>query len=223
MAFTSLPFKIGEQVRIKHPTAKLPTGTVSGYNQFGDVLVNYGDGSVDSWHAHFLELDGANTSTHTSPQTVSIGGFSWPVPKPPTVPQGNGVLCSRHGWSDNANTCPACDTIRAVKPKEKDDAEERLRAKVIPKFNHEDRCQPPPMPDGMPVLPYFENAPERNEQSFRPLKRWVSTNLRCWPVCRFERTPLEMRIEGRAMKDDPYGGEKAVVVFYCANCGAWGR
>lgn len=178
-------------------------------------------------------LAAANTSSHTSPQVQTYSSPASPSVvtcrcgcvyyiMPDSTVQCNCGTQHVNGEFGLVSVVPY-GSVEPVKKEKVDDAEERLRAKVIPKFNGESACTPPRMPDGMPVLPYFANAPERNAESFRQLKRWVSTNLRSWPVCRFERTPLEMRIEGRAMKDDPYGGEKAVVVFYCANCGAWGR
>jgi hypothetical protein len=102
-----------------------------------------------------------------------------------------------------------------------DEKEEALRAKILPKFNGEARCQPPKPPQNYPIEPYFHDNPERNAQSERVLRRFLTTNMREWPVCRWSRQPMELRIEGKTMRDDPYGGEKAEPRFYCPDCGAW--
>jgi hypothetical protein len=55
------------------------------------------------------------------------------------------------------------------------------------------------------------------------MKRWLSVNLKDWPVCRFERTPMNLVIEGRPLKNDPYGGEKATPQFHCPSCDRYGE
>jgi hypothetical protein len=114
----------------------------------------------------------------------------------------------------------APDTIPPVK-QNLDQKEEALRAKILPKFNGEARCQPPKPPQNYPIEPYFHDNPERNAQSERVLRRFLTTNMREWPVCRWSRQPMELRIEGKTMRDDPYGGEKAEPRFYCPDCGVW--
>lgn len=125
------------------------------------------------------------------------------------------------------NAIPTQQTIydtSATLPEVKsvDPAEQKLLDKVLPKFRGEARCQPPKPPQGYPREPYFRDNSERNQQSFKAVKRYLSVAMREWPICRHSREPLELRIEGATMKDDPYGGEYARPTFYCATCGVYG-
>jgi hypothetical protein len=144
-----------------------------------------------------------------------------PTPKV-VVPYGASYACLTH-QTIHAGTCPVCFPSVTIPPVKQnlDEKEEALRAKILPKFNGEARCQPPKPPQNYPIEPYFHDNPERNAQSERVLRRFLTTNMREWPVCRWSRQPMELRIEGKTMRDDPYGGEKAEPRFYCPDCGVW--
>jgi hypothetical protein len=86
-------------------------------------------------------------------------------------------------------------------------------------FRGEERCLIPKVPQGCPVLPYFGDDPKENDKSFKAIKRWLSSNLHSWPECRQTGKQLELRIEGRPMKGDSYGGEFASAFFHCPHCG----
>lgn len=103
-----------------------------------------------------------------------------------------------------------------------DEENERLIKKVIPPFRGEAVCRVPQL-KGFPLVPYFINDEAKTEEARRVLKRWISTTQREWAICRHSREPLELRIEGRAIPEDPYGGEQAVPYYYCPTCGVYGK
>jgi len=239
--------KVGDKVRGKFPPQEEYQIVREGFPCLGtetwvvEVVTGTRAGHRQSLYKHDVEpLTSApqagtpQPAAKSSPLTNSVlcgCGFTY------HIPAGYQVVCScganhrrekdgsvTSSAQPNWQTIYDSDTVDAVtKPKPKvDEREAELQAKVLPKFRHEEACQPPPI-KGYPTLPYFADAPERNEQSRKEMKRWISTNLKDWPVCRFERTPLNLVIEGRPLKNDPYGGEKATPQFHCPSCGRYGE
>ena len=195
-------------------------------NEFSDAYVQM------TQHLH------ANTSTHTSPQVQTYSS-----PASPSVVTCEVVTCGcgcvYYIMPDSTVQCN-CGTqhvngefglvsvvpygsVEPVKKEKVDDAEERLRAKLIPKFNHEDRCNTLVLSAGLqnaPKLPWFgDGTDDRTMQSKRQLKRWTATNLVSWPVCRHARVPLELEYHEEPLRDDPYGGSYCRMRFYCKECG----
>lgn len=87
-----------------------------------------------------------------------------------------------------------------------DTKEEALRAKIIPAFRGEDRCNHTAANFKLldaPHEPWFGEDNKRSLQSKRTIKRWISTNLREFPICRHSGLPCDLEFQAR----DEIGGD----------------
>lgn len=121
-----------------------------------------------------------------------------------------------------ATSAPISANIPVLK-KTVDPAEQKLLDKLIPKFNGESKCtvkEHNKLLGGAPLLPWFgDGTDEVTLRSKKAIKRWTATNLASWPICRFERTPLELVFDRSYIGGDVYGGEFCDPSFYCKHCG----
>jgi hypothetical protein len=136
-----------------------------------------------------------------SPPLVSVlpYGFTWPVPQPPAL------------QPSLFNDIPD-----AVKSNPEEDREQELLKKVIPPFRGEDRCYWGEENDALrkaPREPHFGVDNARTQQSFKIIKRWVSTNFRTWPVCRHSGEPCELKFWPRSHEGGD--GEYVRATFEC--------
>lgn len=94
---------------------------------------------------------------------------------------------------------------------------ETLLDAIIPTYNGERLCNHSKANLKLhqaPKHPYFGVENERTQQSMKALKRWVSTNLRTWPVCRHSGDPCNLSFSSLP-EPGLYDGQYLVAEFVC--------
>lgn len=107
-----------------------------------------------------------------------------------------------------------------------DPAEQKLLDKVIKPFAGEALCDIRAHNEHLkaaPVLPWFDKGEDAvSHESRRKMKRWVSTNMRTWPLCNHSQQPLDLVFDGSYLPDG-HGGQFCDPSFFCQYCDSKAR